>query len=405
MIDFMSLVRIAVNALLRNKSRSLLTTFGITIGVAAVILLVSIGNGLEATIVSEFQGIGSNLLYVVPVNVFDEEGRPSGFGRPGFGNKTFTERDIRDIKRLSPAITAAIPMTEKRLLTRSPHKQRSAPTMGTVTEYQSLNSVTLQEGRFFNQGEEERSKRVVVLGPKFANDVFPTGNAVGKTLSISSVPFKVIGITDPRGAEGNIGAASLDDHIYVPFSSLQKLVETSGVDTISVQVSDASLIEQVSTDIEKHFARRRKPDSFSVIDQRQILGTLQSVLGATTFALSGIAAISLVVGGIGVMNMMLVSVTERTREIGLRKAVGATPRVILIQFLMEAVILTMIGGVFGTVVGAGGSLIVNRFFPTSISPLSIALAIGVSTAIGIIFGILPARRAAKLSPIEALRYE
>lgn len=259
-------------------------------------------------------------------------------------------------------------------------------------------------GRFYTPNEVERAKKVAVLGPSASEKLFGEVDPVGQTISISEIQFLVVGVTDPRGAGGGLGA-DIDDQIYIPYTTLQKLTDATGVDLIVVQTERKEAIEPVIAEIKKYLGRERKPDTFSVVDQRQLLGTVQSVLGALTLGLGGIAAISLVVGGIGVMNMMLVSVTERTKEVGLRKALGATPHIILLQFLIESVMLTLAGGMIGVTLGGVGTLIINRFFPARLSLVSILLAFGVSTLVGIVFGILPARRAARLSPINALRYE
>ncbi|MBI4034869.1 MAG: ABC transporter permease [Candidatus Chisholmbacteria bacterium] len=402
------LLNTAWESLRRRKSRSLLTTLGVVVGVAAVIVLVSVGQGLEAMMTKEFRGIGSNLVFVVPGDVVDERGNLAGgfvAGPTAVTGKSFTERDVREVARLSPVIRSAIPLTEKRLRVRSKYKQRRAATVGTVANYAQAYGITMQEGRFFNEGEAGRASKVVVLGSKMAEELFPNGEALGKTVSVSVVTFKVMGVINPRGAEGSIGGASLDEHIYIPAASLQQLIGTSGFEIISVQITDENHIEEAVAELKAYFLRHRKPDSFSVIDQRKILGTLQKLLSATTYALSGIAAISLLVGGIGIMNMMLVSVTERTREIGLRKAVGATPGIILAQFLTEAVVLAGIGGLVGIFLGSMGSLVVGHFLPTRISVWAVVVAFGVSAGVGVVFGVFPARRAAKLSPIEALRYE
>lgn len=396
----------AWQSLSRNKTRTMLTILGIVIGVGSVIMLMSIGDGLKKYVSGQFEGLGSNIVMVLPVNVVDEQGKPLTFqGSPPFGGKVFSDRDVREIRRLGPNITAAIPQVQKLMKVKSAAKQKRVQVVGSTSQYQTVRAITLKQGDFYNDSESNRSKKVAVLGPTVASDLFPNGNYLGKPVYISSVAFEVIGVTDPRGGGGGLGGSDLDDQIYVPITSLQKLVDSSGVDFIVVKAAGSGQIDTVISAIKTHLLKSRKSDTFSVVDQRQLLGTVQSVIGTLTIGLSGIAAISLVVGGIGVMNMMLVTVTERTREIGLRKALGATPKVILLQFLIESVLLSLTGGTAGILIGAGGSAIVNRFFPTRVSLLAVLLAFGVSTLVGVVFGILPARKAAKLSPINALRYE
>lgn len=405
-MDIVSLFRVAVSSLLRNKSRSFLTVLGIVIGVAAVITLVAIGDGLKKYVSGQFEGLGTNIVMVLPINMVDEEGRPlTMHGAPPVGGKTFSQKDVREIKRINKGIVDAIPQVQKLMKVKSSSKQKRSDAVGSAVEYQSVRSITMAEGRFYNESEVERGKKVAVLGPTAAKNLFPDGNAVGRLAYISAVGFEVIGVTDPRGGGSGLGGADLDDQIYVPITSLQKLIDSSGIDFIVVKVATGDQIDEAIAAIKGYLSKTRNADTFSVLDQRQLLGTVQSILGVLTLGLSGIAAISLVVGGIGVMNMMLVTVTERTREIGLRKALGATPRVILGQFLAESILLSLTGGVIGILIGAGGSLIINRFFPARISGSAVLLAFGVSAAVGVIFGILPARRAAKMSPVEALRYE
>lgn len=403
-MDLISLIKVAGEALLRNKSRSFLTVLGIVIGVTSVITLVSIGGGLRRYIGGQFEGLGTNIVVVIPANMVNEQGQPQVFsGPPQFSGKLFSERDLRDIQRLVSGIQMIVPQVFKKLRVQSASGQKTIDVVGSTVKFFEVRDITMDEGRSYNDSDVRLSRRVAVLGPTTAKNLFPGVNPVGNVIRISSISYQVIGVTNPRGASG--GLADLDDNVYVPITSLQKLVDTNGIDFVLVKAKNSDYIPQVVSEIKSLLGKRRQEDSFSVLDQRQLLRTAESVLRVLTLGLSGIAAISLLVGGIGVMNMMLVTVTERTREIGLRKALGATPRVILGQFLAEAVLLSLTGGVIGILIGAGGSLIINQFFPARVSGTAVMLAFGVSAGVGIIFGILPARRAAKMSPVEALMYE
>jgi putative ABC transport system permease protein len=242
-----------------------------------------------------------------------------------------------------------------------------------------------------------------LLGFKVAEELFGQVDPLGKNITVGSTQFKVVGVVKEKGA--SFGGPSFDTLVYVPVEVLMKMFGATTITQITVQARTREDIEPAKAEIKKLLGKRLKEDEFSVVDQKQILNTINQVLGALTAGLGGIAAISLVVGGIGILNIMLVSVIERTREIGLRKALGATPNIILIQFLIEAATLSVIGGMLGTGLAYLLSLLVNRFIPTSVTPGAVAIAFGVSAAVGIVFGVIPARRASKLSPIEALRYE
>lgn len=404
MIDLTSLLGLAMSSLLRNKFRSLLTTLGIVIGVAAVILLVSIGNGLQQYVAGQFESLGSNTIFVMPFKATDSEGNFRGTGGPpSTTNKGFTERELRSVRRASETITGAIPIIEKLVEVSYGGETNAAFSVSSHANYPEVRSIKVGTGRFFSEAEEKRSRRVVALGYEMAQDLFGDVDPIGKSITVGSSSFKVVGVMAKVGGAG-VGP-NIDTMIYLPLSSAQKLFNADTFDFIAVKVGTAAEIPQTIKFIEKALSKNRAKDEFSVVDQSQILETITNVLNMLTTGIGGIAAISLVVGGIGIMNIMLVSVTERTREIGLRKAVGATPRVILLQFLIESVTLSLLGGMIGVGLGAGGSFLINKFFPAVVSPGSVVLAFGVSALVGIVFGILPARRAAKLSPISALRYE
>ena len=258
-------------------------------------------------------------------------------------------------------------------------------------------------GRWFTSGEEDKKSPVIVMGYTLANDLFPNGNALGRKVIIKGNNFRIIGIGKKQGS--TFGGPDPDNMAYVPIGIVFNLNGNQNLAEFLIKTSSKDAVPQVKSDVNKLMLKTYNKDAFTVFDSSQLLSSIDSIIGTLTVGLAGIAAISLIVGGIGIMNIMLVTVSERTREIGLRKAIGAYPRAILIQFLIEAIILSSIGGGVGIILGWLGSLAINNFFPAKVTLSSVMIAFGVSALVGIIFGVAPARRASKLSPIEALRYE
>lgn len=396
----------ALRALWRNKSRSLLTMLGVIIGVLAVILLLAIGSGLQNYITKQFDSLGANTVVVFPGKVFDDKGnfgsRESQVGSLASSKLSFEdERAIKRLREYVREVTAAY--TNVADVTYKGKAKKGANVYATDASYAIVRNTKAEKGRFFSDADEAAKRRVVVLGPKIAADLFGEVDPVGKTIIVADVSFEVIGVTEEKG--GGFGGPTFDEYIFMPITTAHDLFNTETIMTISVEVVDKDSIYPAIDAIKKVLSRRLREDEFSVFDQKQILNTINSILGIMTAGLGGIAAISLLVGGIGIMNIMLVSVTERTREIGLRKALGATPNVILVQFLIESSLLSIIGGFIGIIISYAITLVMQRFFPAQVTWWSVGLAFVVSAVTGIVFGVLPARRASKLSPIEALRYE
>ena len=258
-------------------------------------------------------------------------------------------------------------------------------------------------GRWFTKDEEDKKADVVILGNAIASDLFPTGSALGKRIIIKSKNMKVIGVLDKKGS--SFGGPDVDQYVFVPIGIVFEFNGNQNVNQMLIKTANKDLVAQTKIDVTKFFLKKFDKDAFTVFDSSQLLSSINSIISTLTVGLAGIAAISLVVGGIGIMNIMLVTVSERTKEIGLRKAIGAYPRAILVQFLIEAIILSCLGGGVGIALGWLGSLAINSFFPAQVTFSSVAIAFGVSAAVGIIFGVAPASKASKLSPIEALRYE
>jgi putative ABC transport system permease protein len=393
-------IKLAFVALRTNKVRSVLTMLGIIIGVASVILLVSIGTGLQNYVTEQFASLGSNTLWVMAGEVDISQG-PRG---AMMSSSKFEISDAGDLERGSEYIKQASPLLQGFASFTYQGETTSTEVWGVWENYFDITSFDPEYGRLITQNDVERARRVLVLGHKPAVDLFGEGvNPVGKTLSINDVQYEVVGVLASKGGGGAMGSA--DDFVAIPLTTAMRQFDEDRPFMIFVEVVDTENITQAKADTERILSKRLKADEFTVVEQTQLLSTIQQFLGVITAALGGIAGISLLVGGIGIMNIMLVSVTERTREIGLRKAVGARPQDIRMQFLIESVILSLFGGTIGIALGSLGSFGISQFINTSVTPWSVALAFGFSAAIGIIFGVAPAIRASRLDPIDALRYE
>lgn len=395
---------VALKAILANKVRSFLTMLGVIIGVGSVVLLTSIGTGLQSYVSEQFASLGSNILYVVPGDPFGDGGFTSQESmiesmKPTL-KKTYMAKILRDNRELirDGTITgystgaAKYGNTTKRITV-----------LGVTSNYQKIYNTKAETGHWFTDQDDDKSKEVALLGPKIAEELFGKIDPVNKKIKIEGQTYQVLGVLEAKG--GGTGGPSFDNYIFLPLNTLFDNFNTELIDNFALEVRDKDLIDQASQEVEKTLLKYLDEDEFSVVDQTKLLDTINQVLGVLTLGLGGIAAISLVVGGIGIMNIMLVSVTERTREIGLRKALGATPNIILVQFLIEAALLSIIGGLIGLTIAYLGSLIIQNYFPAKVTTQAVILAFSVSTAVGLIFGAAPAKRAAKLSPIEALRYE
>jgi len=395
------LVRSATTAIRTNKTRSFLTTLGIIIGVASVILLVSIGSGLQAFVTKEFESLGSNILFISP-------GRVSfGGGPPQNVEAKFDFDDVKRIGNLGEPILKASGMISRGVTMKYRSESFYGQLAGVEDTYLEFGNVEMESGRFFTKNAVERSQDVAVIGHKVYEELFGLGReAVGKEIDIAGDKVTVVGVLKEKG--GSFGGGAADDNSYalMPVTAASKLTGIDKPAAVMVRTTSAEGTQLAARKIKEYFYRRDlTDDDFTILEPKELLDSINSFLGVVTGALSGIAAISLVVGGIGIANIMLVSVTERTREIGLRKAIGATNRDILWQFLIESVMLSVLGGAIGITLGWGASLLLAQFIETAVTPASVMMAFGISAAVGIVSGFLPALRAAKLNPIEALRYE
>ena len=392
-------------SLIANKMRSILTMLGIIIGVAAVIALVSIGNGVKQDIQNSISSLGSNLLMVMP-------GAPRTPGvRPSQGSmKSLKVSDYQAISKLD-GVKAASPYTANSYVTIYQSKNWTTTVSGVSSNFQDVNNWNMAEGRFISSKNVENRERVAVVGQTVVKNLFAGEDPVGKEIRVKNIPFRVIGVLNSKG-NGTMGNDQ-DDTIFIPYTTAMERVE--GVDylrMVYVVASDDNGIDRLQSDIEnllrvRHSIKDTNLDDFNIQNMKSIMETMEQTTGTLTLFLGAVAAISLVVGGIGIMNIMLVSVTERTREIGIRKALGATYFVIVTQFLIEAVVISLMGGLIGIALGIGASKLIGLAsgMSTVISVPTIVLSFAFSMAIGLVFGIYPARKAAKLNPIDALHYE
>ena len=392
-------------AVTANKARSGLTILGIVIGIASVIALIAVGQGTQASVKSSIQSIGSNLIMITPGAT--RSGGVSG----GMGSaQTLTLDDVAALKKQVSDIKFIAPEISKRYQVVAGSNNTNVSVVGTSVDYQQIRSLEIESGTFLTAEDIANSRKVAVIGPTTRDDLFGENvDPIGKTIKVNNNNFKVIGLTKSKG--GN-SASSQDDQVTVPYTVAQKyFTNNKYVSTISISAASEEVLtsvqEQATAILLERHGKTEETIDFRIMNQADIVSAASSITGTLTTLLAAIAAISLVVGGIGIMNMMLTNVTERTKEIGLRKAIGAKKNDISNQFLAEAITLTFLGGLIGIVLGWLIALGVSKFtsLGTSISWSSVLLAFGVSAGIGIIFGYYPARRASKLNPIDALRYE
>ncbi|MED4753643.1 ABC transporter permease [Brevibacillus choshinensis] len=407
-MSFVECIRISFRSIRANGLRSILTMLGIIIGVAAVIAMVAIGEGTSSSVASQINGLGSNLLIVSPGQA--TQGRVS-LGAGSLNTLTLADAEAIEQKE---SVSGVAPSVNGRGQIVWGSNNYSSSLEGTTAAFPQVRNVQVERGRFFSNFEVKQQFNVAVIGTEVANNLFSNNNnntnPIGQTVQINKIPFTIIGVLKSQGSSG---MTNNDDRIIIPITTaMNRLTGGKNVGTIYVSAVSSDQMEQAQQDIQstlrsKHNLRPQAADDFRITSQTDILSTAQEVSSSMTALLSGIAAISLIVGGIGVMNIMLVSVTERTREIGIRKAIGAKRGDILRQFLIEAVTLSLIGGIIGIVLGVGAALAISKFggMTTAISISPILYAFLTSSLVGVVFGVYPARKAAQLRPIDALRYE
>jgi putative ABC transport system permease protein len=386
-----------MQALVANRLRSLLTMLGVLIGVMSVVLLVAIGQGARSEITGAIEGLGSNLLFVLP-------------GDGDFGSGPSRSRFVLDdIDRIDRELAGA----EARVAGSSVGAEQlqvdgtrlNATVLAVTASYPQVLSREIARGQQITESDVATGRRTAVLGAATAEELFAGQDPIGRNVSLGGTQFRVGGVLSRVGGGGTPFGPDQDRTVLVPITTGQRLFGTDRIDSIFVRASSTESVEQDRSTVERVLGQRLDEDEFSVVSQDEIIGVVGDILQILTIVLGSIAGISLLVGGVGVSNIMLVSVSERTREIGLRKALGARTRDITTQFLLEAIVLTVVGGLIGLALGIGGAQLVAAFapVPAEVTTWSVVLALGVSTGVGLLFGVLPARRAGQLDPVEALR--
>jgi putative ABC transport system permease protein len=401
-----TLLKVASQSILKNKLRTFLTMLGVVIGVAAVIIMVAVGYGAQTSIQKQIGSLGTNMIMILP--------GASAAGGVNQGAATFnrlTPADYEKVQRESLLLSAVSPVVFTQAQAISGQGNWRTRINGVSTEYQQIRDWPVEQGTFFTEPDVRGARKVAVLGTTVAKNLFPEGDAVGQQVQLRDVPFTVMGVLKSKGQ--NAGGMDADDIILVPYTTAQ--ARLSGRQRVGQIIGSASSPQDVPAAQEEirgilresHKLGEADDDDFTIRNQDEIAAAASSATQVMTILLASIASISLLVGGIGIMNIMLVSVTERTREIGIRMAIGARGSDVLTQFLVESVAISMLGGIIGVVLGLGGAVLVGHFtgWSTETPPEAIVIAVGFSAAVGVFFGFYPARKAAALNPIQALRYE
>ena len=394
----LELIRLALSRLSTSRMRAFLTMLGVIIGVGSIVALVAVAEGATSGITSRIQGLGTNLLLVTPGST------STGFTRGAAGSATtLTIQDAAAMTTVA-GVGAVEPEVSTQKVVIAGVQNTTTSIVGTTPSYPEVRSFTMWQGSFFNQAAVDEALRLAVIGSTTADNLGLDGTSIGKTISVGGIPFQLVGIMQPKGSN--------DDKVMIPITTARHYyVGGTTVRTVGVSVTNSAEItttqDLLTLLLQQRHGTNGTNDDFSITSQSQLLSTFSSITGLLTVLLGGIASISLLVGGIGIMNIMLVSVRERTREIGIRKAIGARNSDILFQFLVEALVLSLLGGVIGIALGVGASALIGQIagWGFIFNPLTVVVAVGFSLGVGVVFGVWPARAAARLDPITSLRYE
>jgi len=407
-MNLLAILKVAFRALGRNKLRTALTMLGIVIGVGAVIVLVSIGQGAQSMVLDQISSMGSNMIFIMPGNM-SFGGASMGLGAAS----TLTDEDVFAMDREIPTIAAASPIVNASGQMVFGNQNWFVRIQGSNDKFPQIREWKIEQGEFFTDADVRSASRVVVLGKTVSDKLFPGIDPIGQTIRVRNLPFRVVGVLAAKG-QSMVGQDQ-DDTAVMPYTTVQRKllgqqipsINQAMISSVSQQASGVTQTQIAGLLRQRHKIPQGQPDDFMVRNMTDAAQTFEQLTTIMTLLLGSIAAISLVVGGIGIMNIMLVSVTERTREIGIRMAVGARPNSVRLQFLMESVTLSLMGGLIGVIIGGGLAAIVSKVlgWPTLVSALSVLISFAFATVIGVFFGYYPAHKAAALDPIEALRYE